>query len=82
MAKLGNRVHFNKTETYSPSVAYGEGGDDGVGRDGGEEARSGSGEGGVAADDGSGGEGEGREKGPGGAIDLENHNISRLHTES
>ena len=53
-----------------------------MGRDGGEEGRSGSGEGGVAADDGSGGEGGGREKGTGGAIDLENHNISRLHTES
>ena len=69
------------SKTYSPSVAYGEDGDDGVGRDGGEERRSESGENGEAADNGSGEEGEGREKGTGGAVDLEiiNQDFAQKH---
>ena len=66
-----------KWEIYLPNVACGDGG---VGRDGGEEGRSGSGEGGEAADDGSGEGGEGgHEKGTGEAVDLEIINQDSTH---
>ena len=68
-------LEIESIKIYSPSVAYGEGGDGGEGRDGGE--------GGEAADDGSGEEGEDRGMGTGGeAPDLEIIKLIRLCTES